>query len=189
MHFCVSKTVLTTVGTACVWGHSEEITSAVKFSILVAQSCCIHSRKTWLLCELQLCSACWDGFRSLLLVSHTAVPLPGEGAGCLCVPQSLAGVLQQSCQPCLLHLCQFHPEEMLQDSESPVGCNRMEADGELRRISGEDYIFLLLSFWFHCYCLMNCVKFDPSDWKAAPQCAPKCTDKVNGCCQCTVLET
>lgn len=31
MHFCVSKTVLTTAGTACVWGHPEEITSAVKF--------------------------------------------------------------------------------------------------------------------------------------------------------------
>jgi len=97
--------------------------------------------------------------------------------------------MRRSYQSCLLHLRQFYPEEMLQDSESPVGCSRMEADGELKKISGEDYIFQLLSFWFHCYCLMNCVRSDPSDWKAASQWAPKCTDKVNGCCQCTLSET
>jgi len=43
-------------------------------------------------------------------------------------------------------LRQAYPEDMLQGSESPVGCNRMEADGELKEISGEDYIFQLLSF-------------------------------------------
>lgn len=137
--------------------------------------------------EQQLCSAvmCWVWVPCSWCHALVSLCL-GKVQAAFCVPQSLAGVLQQSSQPCLLHLWQFHPEEMLQDSESPVGCNRMEADGELRRISGEDYIFQLLSFWFHCYCLMNCVRFDPSDWKAAPQCAPKCTDKVNGCCQCTV---
>jgi len=54
--------------------------------------------------------------------------------------------MRRSYQSCLLHLRQFYPEEMLQDSESPVGCSRMEADGELKKISGEDYIFQLLSF-------------------------------------------
>lgn len=78
-------------------------------------------------------------------VMHLSPLAEGKVQTAFCVPQSLAGVLQHSSQPCLLHLRQFHPEEMLQDSESPVGCDRMEADGELRRISGEDYIFQLLS--------------------------------------------
>lgn len=78
-------------------------------------------------------------------VVHLPPLAEGKVQTAFCVPQSLAGVLQHSSQPCLLHLRQFHPEEMLQDSESPVGCDRMEADGELRRISGEDYIFQLLS--------------------------------------------
>lgn len=45
-----------------------------------------------------------------------------------------------------VRLWRAYPEDMLQGSESPVGCNRMEADGELKEISGEDYIFQLLSF-------------------------------------------